>query len=199
MEAFGRIDIYVFDQLLRGRITPGHRILDAGCGTGRNAHYLIACGANLHGVDQNEASVAELRDLAGRLRPGFPASNFQVASLDAIPHEDRSFDVVVCSAVLHFADDEAHFEAILDELWRILVPGGLLFARLASSIGIEQFLGNGSGRRFQLPDGTERFLVDESFLDTHAKRLNGRLLDPLKTTNVHNLRAMTTWVLGKPA
>jgi 2-polyprenyl-3-methyl-5-hydroxy-6-metoxy-1,4-benzoquinol methylase len=35
-EQFGQLDIYWFDQLLRGRIVPGMRILDAGCGFGRN-------------------------------------------------------------------------------------------------------------------------------------------------------------------
>jgi len=103
-------------------------------------------------------------------------------------------DAVICSAVLHFADDAAHFHRMVDELWRVLAPGGLLFSRLASNIGMENVVGPG-GRRVRLPDGSDRFVVDEALLMTCAGRLGGRLADPLKTTVVQGMRAMTTWCL----
>jgi tellurite methyltransferase len=195
---FGRIDIYIFDQLLRGRLTPGMRVLDAGCGSGRNAHYLLRAGADVHGVDIDEGSVEALRALADDLAPGLSPHNFVQGHLDDLPFDDDSFDAVICSAVLHFARDEVHFEAMMDEMWRVLRSGGVFFARLASTIGIERRVQPIQGRWHALPDGTERFLVDEAYLDGEADRLAARLLDPLKTTNVHNLRAMTTWVLEKP-
>jgi hypothetical protein len=101
---------------------------------------------------------------------------------------------VVCSAVLHFADDEAHFNQMVGELWRVLDRNGLLFARLASNIGLENTIGP-AGRRLRLPDGTERFVVDESMLLALTNRLGGRLADPIKTTNVQSKRCMTTWCL----
>ena len=105
-------------------------------------------------------------------------------------------DGVICSAVLHFAADLAHFDHMLEELWRVLAPDGLFFARLASNIGIEDVVG-AAGRRARLPDGSDRFLVDETMLLERTPRLGGRLLDPLKTTNVQRQRCMTTWCLQK--
>lgn len=194
---FGQVDIYLFDQLLRGRITPEMRVLDAGCGNGRNVHYLLRCGARVFGVDRNADAVARVRALAEELAPGGDPDRFQVADLEDLPFPDRHFDAVICSAVLHFARDESAFEAMLLEIWRVLRDGGLLFTRLASTIGIRDRVARREGRRFDLPDGTERFLVDEPYLLGLADLLGGELLDPLKTTNVQNRRAMTTWVLRK--
>jgi hypothetical protein len=107
-------------------------------------------------------------------------------------------DVVISSAVLHFARDEAHFQAMLDATWRAVKPGGMLFCRLASTIGVEDRVRPLGHRRYALPDGTERFLVDEELLLAATAQRGGELLDPLKTTNVQNLRAMTTWVVRRP-
>ena len=108
-----------------------------------------------------------------------------------------SFDVVLSSAVLHFARDDRQFDAMVGEMWRVLKPGGLLFARLASNIGMESRMQRIEGRRCLLPDGSERYLVDEAFLVDLTHRLGGRLLDPLKTTVVQDQRCMTTWVVRK--
>lgn len=188
-ETFGDIDVYLFDQLLRGRITPDQRILDAGCGGGRNLVWLAGQGADIYAVDRDPQAMNRVRSL------GIDEERARVAELEVLPFPDGSFDVVLCNAVLHFARNEAHFEDMLLELGRVLRPGGLLFARLASTIGLEervQPLGNG---RFTLPDGTERFLVDETQLIAATDRLGGQLLDPIKTTNVQGLRCMTTWVV----
>ena len=194
---FGNIDIYLFDQLLRGRITPQMRVLDAGCGDGRNAHYLLCCGADVFGVDADAAQIAKIRTLAARVAPALPADNFQVARLSGLPFPDAHFGAVICSAVLHFARDEEEFEAMVREMWRVLAPGGVFFARLASTIGIEDGVQRLHGRWHRIPDGSDRFLVDESYLLRMTSELNGKLMDPLKTTNVQNLRAMTTWVVQK--
>ncbi|MEN8143737.1 MAG: class I SAM-dependent methyltransferase [Gemmatimonadota bacterium] len=193
----GRIDIYVFDQLMRGRITPQMRVLDAGCGGGRNTEYLMRCGADIHGVDADPAQVDRIRALAAEAAPQLPSSNFSVARLTDLPFPDVHFGAVICSAVLHFAEDESEFEAMVEELWRVLAPGGLFFARLASTIGIEGVVIRSHERWHRMPDGSDRFLVDEEYLLRVSSALGGTLLDPLKTTVVQNQRAMTTWVLGK--
>jgi SAM-dependent methyltransferase len=198
IQEFGLIDIYLFDQLVRGRITCDMRVLDAGCGPGRNSHYLMRCGAEVFGVDEDPAEIDQIRSLATEVAPGLPASNFCVGKLDGLPFADEYFDCVICNAVLHFAEDEARFEAMVAELWRVLASAGIFFARLASTIGIEDRVTLTGGRRFTLPDGTDRFLVDEKYLLGVSERTGGELIDPLKTTNVQNLRAMTTWVLRKP-
>lgn len=194
---FGNIDIYLFDQLLRGRITPGMRVLDAGCGGGRNLVYLLRAGFDVCGVDESAGAINEIRRLAAQLAPQLPSDNFRMEPVDAMSFPDHHADVVLSSAVLHFARDDAHFDAMLRGSWRVLKPGGLFFARLASSIGIEseiRALGDG---QFHLPDGSQRYLVDAPLLERAATELGGTLADPLKTTVVQNQRSMTTWVLRK--
>ena len=194
---FGQIDIYLFDQLMRDRITPGMRILDAGCGGGRNLVYLLSNGFEVAAADRDPASVEAVRAMASRLAPNLPGSNFRVEAVEDLSFADACADVVISSAVLHFAANPEQFDAMLRSMWRVLKPGGLFFCRLASSIGIAdrvRALGDG---RFQLPDGSERYLVDEAALMAATSRLGGELVDPLKTTVVQDKRAMTTWVLRK--
>lgn len=198
LATFGRIDIYVFDQLLRGRMTPGMRVLDAGCGGGRNTEYLMRCGAEVYGVDADPAQIARIRKVAAAAAPDLPAENFVAAHLGDLPFEDGFFDVVLCSAVLHFAETSTEFEEMMAEMWRVLQPGGLWFARLASSIGIEDDVVHLRDRWHRLPDGSDRFLVDEAYLMRVGGELRGELIDPLKTTVVQGMRSMTTWVLRKP-
>jgi hypothetical protein len=110
---------------------------------------------------------------------------------------DAIADFVISSAVLHFARTDDQFDAMLRGTWRVLKPDGLLFCRLASSIGMEHQVKHVAGRLFRLPDGSERYLVDEEFLVRRTADLGGQMLDPLKTTVVQNQRCMTTWVLRK--
>jgi len=196
-EQFGQIDIYLFDQLLRGRITPGMRILDAGCGFGRNLVYLLKAGFEVFGVDSDREAVDSVRLLAATISPALPANNFHLESIEEMSFPSEFADVVLSSAVLHFARDDDHFRAMLRGCWRVLRPGGLLFCRLASSIGMEHAVKQVSGRRFRLPDGSERYLVDEALLAGLTEDMGGRLADPLKTTVVQNQRCMTTWMVWK--
>jgi SAM-dependent methyltransferase len=196
-QQFGDIDIYLFDQILKGRITAGMRVLDAGCGGGRNLVYFLRAGYEIFAADADPFSVEATRRLARSLAPSLPPGNFRVEQLEAMSFPDTCADVVLSSAVLHFARDEAHFSAMLRGSWRVLRSGGLFFCRLASSIGIEPLVRRVEGRRFLLPDGSERFLVDTAMLLGLAEELGGTLVDPLKTTVVQDMRSMTTWVMRK--
>ena len=196
-EQFGQIDIYLFDQLLKGRITPGMRILDSGCGGGRNLVYLLREGYEVYATDLDTAAVESVRALARRLAPGLPDTNFRVEATENMSFENGFADVVISNTVLHFARDDAHFEAMLRELWRVLKPGGLFFCRLGSTIGMENQVRRIEGRRYWSPDGSERYLVDAALLEAHTERLGGELADPIKTTVVHKQRSMTTWVMRK--
>ena len=191
---FGEIDIYLFDQLLRGRLAPGTRILDVGCGSGRNLVYLLRAGHQVFGVDPHPGSIQAVQQLASRLAPDLPLANFRVEAIEQSSLPDAFADVVLSSAVLHFARDDAQFNAMLRGTWRVLRPGGLFFCRLASSIGMEHAVTPIAGRRHRLPDGSERYLVDEPLLLRLTRELGGELLDPLKTTVVQGQRCMTTWV-----
>jgi SAM-dependent methyltransferase len=194
-EQFGQIDIYVFDQILRGNIAPGMRVLDAGCGYGRNLVYLLREGCGVFALDADPAGIEHVRKLSASLATGLPEENFQVGPIERMPFPNRFADVAICNAVLHFARDEAHFRAMLAELWRVLRPGGMLFCRLGSRIGMdfEQVRPN----IFVVGDGSEWFLVDEAMLLGLTDELNAVLVDPLKTTIVQDYRCMTTWVIRK--
>ncbi len=194
---FGNIDIYLFDQLLRGRIVPGMRIFDAGCGSGRNLVYFFREGYEVFAIDADAQAVTSTRTLAESVGATLPAENFRVEAVESNSFPDGIADVVISSAVLHFARDDAHFEAKLRGSWRVLKPGGLFFCRLASSIGMEGQVVPRGNHRFLLPDGSERYLVDEQRLLALTDSLGGEFLDPLKTTVVSGQRAMTTWVLRK--
>jgi SAM-dependent methyltransferase len=195
---FGNLDIYLFDQLLRGQIKPGMRVLDAGCGNGRNLAYLLRAGFNVMAVDESENAITQVRALARQLAPEIPESSFRAEPVEAMTFPDHSADATICNAVLHFARAEAHFQEMVREIWRILSPGGIFFARLASTIGMDMSAFEPlPNRRFIQPDGDERFLVDAPFLLATTESLGGQLVDPLKTTVVHEKRCMTTWVVRK--
>jgi SAM-dependent methyltransferase len=197
LEQLGPVDIYLFDQIMKGRFHAGRPLLDAGCGAGRNLHYFLRAGFDVYGVDESPEAVDQTRALAFALAPNLPKDHFRVARLGALPFADGLFGAVLCNAVLHFAPDEDAFIAMLREIWRVLGGGGLLFVRMTSSIGLEdRILPLGHGR-YLLPDGSERYLVDERVLLDWTERLGGRLVDPIKTVNVQNRRCMTTWVVHK--
>jgi SAM-dependent methyltransferase len=196
-DQFGQIDIYVFDQLLRGRLKPAMRLIDAGCGSGRNLVYFLRSGYDVFGADADAEAIASVRQLAAKLAPQLPADNFRVEPVEHMTFPDGFGDAVLSSAVLHFARDDRQFSGMVHEMWRVLKPGGMLFSRLASAIGMENRVRRTAGRRFLLPDGSERYLVDEAMLVDLTDELGGVLLDPLKTTIVQNQRCMTTWVVRK--
>jgi tellurite methyltransferase len=222
LDEFGNIDIYVFDQLLRGRIVSGQRVFDAGCGGGRNLVYLLRQGFDVCGNDADPRAIAQVTAMAaavssasaaagrsGETSPkladipgasdGGPgrAFDFRVEPIERTSFPDAHVDVVIASAVLHFAKDQRHFEAMLRQMWRVLKPGGMFFARLASTIGMESEVLMIGGGRSRLPDGSERFLVDAGGIEAWTSELGGTLMDPIKTTVVHKQRSMTTWVARK--
>jgi SAM-dependent methyltransferase len=194
-EQFGQIDIYVFDQILRGNIAPGMTVVDAGCGYGRNLVWLLRAGCDVYALDADAGGVAHVRALAGELAPGLAAENFRVGAIEAMPFADGLADVVICNSVLHFARDEEHFLAMVEELWRVLKPCGLLFCRLGSRIGME--FPHVRGYVYRIGDGSEWFLVDEAALLEVSAQMDAVLVDPIKTTVVQDYRCMTTWVLRK--
>lgn len=194
-EQFGQIDIYVFDQILRGNIAAPMRVLDAGCGYGRNLVHLLREGCEVFAVDADSGAVDHVRRLSAALDTGLPARNFQVAPIEQMPFPSECADVVLCNSVLHFARDAEHFRAMLAELWRVLRPGGMLFCRLGSRIGMS--FPAVRENVFVVGDGSEWFLVDEPMLLGLTKEMNAVLVDPLKTTIVQDYRCMTTWVLRK--
>jgi tellurite methyltransferase len=195
-EQFGDIDVYLFDQLLRGRFVEGMRVLDAGCGDGRNLVFLMRAGFDVWGVDENPGAIARVRQMASAIAPRLDADRFRVERIEKLSHGDASMDAVISSAVLHFARDDDHWLAMVREMWRVLTPGGILFARLATTVGQTKLRALGGGR-YVMPDGDQRYLVDHERLIAMTFKLGGSLIDPLKSTVVHERRSMGTWVVRK--
>ncbi|MEW9669989.1 class I SAM-dependent methyltransferase [Ammoniphilus sp. 3BR4] len=191
----GNIDIYLLDQIMKGRFVPGSRIFDAGCGKGRNLLYFIRESFEAYGVDPVPENIAHVQKLAEKWAP---AHHFRVERIENLSFPpDPFFDAIICNAVLHFAEDEKHFRELVHQLWKRLKPGGFWFARLASNIGIEDQVKPLRGGRSLLPDGTERFLVDAQMLIHLTDQLQGSFVEPIKTVLVHQQRSMTNWVLKK--
>jgi tellurite methyltransferase len=196
-QLYGNIDIYLFDQLLKGRFDNCQRIIDIGMGGARNLPYFLQNGFEVYGIDPVPEAVEHAKRLSAALAPDLSPDNFVVAAAENLPFADNYFDLSICSAVFHFAKSDAHFDMMLRSVWRTLKPGGYLFARLATDIGIERLVKPLGEHLYLLPDGSERYLVNQEKLLYYTAALNGELFEPIKTTNVQNLRCMTTWCLRK--
>ncbi len=188
-EAIGETDIYLIDQIMKGRYQPRDTILDAGCGYGRNLHWFLQHDCNVYGVDQDTAAISSLRSRFGE--------KFQQAALDNLPFDNNYFDHIICSAVLHFAKRTTHFHEMVAESTRVLKPNGSLFVRMTSDIGIEGRSRPIADGVYQIPDGSTRFLLTRTLLAETMHKNKLSFLEPFKTVNVNDLRCMSTLVLKK--
>ena len=98
--------------LLEG-VSPGERVLDAGCGSGRTLDELTRYGT-AHGVELNPLGLAAARGRGHRV---------EEARVETIPFDDGSFDLVTCLDVIEHTDDDV---VALSELRRVTRPGGHL-------------------------------------------------------------------------
>jgi len=189
----GNIDIYLLDQILKARFPKKGKILDAGCGVGRNLVYFIRNNYQVYGIDKNGDSVQMLKYLANSVNPYYPADRFEVGNINDLPYEDHAFDAVISSAVLHFAESKAQFTKQVNELKRVLKADGLLFLRMATLIGMEDNAEPLESGKYQLPDGSVRFLLTRNLLAVLEDKME--YLEPLKVILVDQQRCMSTLVL----
>ena len=191
-ENIDEIDIYLIDQILKERYQPGEKILDAGCGNGRNLKWFYNNDFKIYGTDINSDRIKNGQELYPNQK-----KNFSVASVEESKFVSNSFNHVICNAVLHFAKNLSHYLKMFEELLRILKPQGSLFIRIASNFGIEnqvELIGDGV---YKLPDGSTRFLLTQEIVEQIESRTDITFLENVKTTIVHNQRSMTTLVLKK--
>jgi tellurite methyltransferase len=196
-QELGNMDIYLLDALLKGRFSPAMRILDAGCGEGRNLHWFIRNNYDAWGCDSNPAAIRMLQYVARSLNKHFDKNRFISVALEELPYPNEMFDAVICNAVLHFAENRQHFMNMWAHLYRVLKPGGLLFVRMTSTLGIESSIKEASEGKFFLPDGSLRFLLTQELLEVLLKSYPASLIEPMKSVVVQDARSMATLVLQK--
>lgn len=189
IQTFERVDIYVIDQILKGRYQEGQSIFDAGCGGGRNLKWFYQNDFDIFGIDADE----EFLSIAKQNYPK-AASNFTVGTLENLPYDNHSFDHILCCAVLHFAKSETHFTAMFTELVRVLLPKGMILIRMASNIGLD---GNAPEITYKENGQKGTYYLTRERINQLIKEFNLTLLEPVKTTNVQDERAMTTLVFQK--
>jgi tellurite methyltransferase len=189
----GNTDIYLLDQIIKDRYGKNDRVLDAGCGNGRNLHWFIINHIECYGVDMAPFAIDQLK----LQYPFLPDDRLQTTVVENLPFADEFFDHVVSSAVMHFANGFNQFTTMFTELARVLKPGGTLFIRMASNIGIENLVVSISAGVYNIPDGSTRFLLTKPLLEKLLKDHPFELIEPLKTVNVADIRCMTTLVLQK--
>lgn len=193
----GNIDIYLLDQILKGRFQERKRILDAGCGEGRNLIWFLRNKYQVYGVDNNASAIRMLQYVAKTNNPDLPKEHFETASIENTSFTDLYFDAIICSAVLHFANNVDHFYQMFDEMIRILDFDGILFIRMASNIGAEEKIVAFNDKKTMLPDGSARFLLSRSMLNNLLKKYPIEPIEPIKTVNVQDIRFMSTLVFKK--
>ena len=192
-ELLGQTDIYLVDQIMKGRYISSDKILEAGCGGGRNMDWFVRNDFSIYGIDTSEAAILNLKSKY----PDLPEGRLQIAPVEELPFPDHYFNHIISSAVLHFAKSETHFKEMVGEMLRVLKPGGSLFIRMTSDIGIENkviLLGDGN---YQIPDGSMRFLLTRELLKDLVHTFHLSFLEPLKTVNVDDMRCMSTLVFCK--
>lgn len=181
-KAIGNIDIYLLDQILKGRFDGKSRLLDAGCGEGRNLKYFIKNGYDTYGIDTNPIAIKMLQ----MMYKSHPRDNFLQGTIEELPWKDSFFDAVICNATLHFAAGRESFYNMIDELVRVLNKKGLLFIRMATTIGLSD-----------TSEPTFTYLLNPEDINYLKMETGLTQVEPFKTVLVEDKRSMATLVLEK--
>lgn len=193
----GNVDNYLLDQILKGRFTKEMKILDAGCGEGRNTVYFINQGYSIFGIDPNELAIQYCRYQAKSLDPNYDTHRFQLGRLEEIPFHNQAFDAVICSAVLHFAETVDNFWQMISEIHRVLKPGGFFWFRMSTGFGgiLEKSQDLGAGK-YLLPDESVRFVLQTKELEQLIE-MGFEFVEAPKTVLVLDQREMGVFLLRK--
>ena len=105
-----------------GRLDPGERVLDLGCGAGTDslvAAQMVGEQGHVTGIDMTPAMLAKARAAAAEM--GVTNVDFVECEAEQLPFPDESFDVVISNGVIDLIPDK---DAVFAELHRVLAPGG---------------------------------------------------------------------------
>ncbi len=179
---FGNIDIYLLDQVLKGRFGGKPKLLDAGCGEGRNLKYFVYNSFEVYGNDVNPLAIKMTR----MIYKSIPTEHFIESSIEDLDFNVGSFDAIICAAVLHFANDEAHFKIMLQKLSVLLKQDGILFIRMATNVGLN---------KNAIPDFP--FILEKEKIGSTFSAVGLSFIEPWKSVSVEGQRSMGTFILSK--
>ena len=175
----GDIDLELLDQLLKGRFNDRHRLLEIGCGQGRNIIPFLNLEKVIYGIDLDEKNVALCKLIATSL--GGDPSFFSKVNAGKLPFENNFFDAIINCRVMHFAKNNHDFKRQWKEQFRVLKKGGFLYFSMDTSINNEEIVQTTNGERSWFNDQSKRLLLTEQLLGLVNLRGNFKLLEPLKT------------------
>ena len=190
ISTLGNTDIYLLDQYMRGRIQPGMKILDAGCGHGRNSELAVRLGYEVHGIDLDAERIEHVHTVGPDWGKAFNPSNFTVGDIRNTMYPGGTFDFIICMAVLHFAKGRDDFAAMFSELVRVLKPGGHLWFRMTVKHTLEHLSTAVGDDIYDIPDESRRFLLDRTYLEELMRHHRLTHADRFKTVNVDDIRSM---------
>jgi ubiquinone/menaquinone biosynthesis C-methylase UbiE len=108
-------------------LEPGDKVLDLGCGSGRDAEYLSRAGLQVVGVDLSEGLIAE----AKKRRPEL---TFQVMNMENLNFPQESFDGIWSKlAILHV--ERANLPSAISAAYKLLKPNGILYLETKAGTG----------------------------------------------------------------
>lgn len=101
------------------------RILDMGCGDGRNLPLLLDLGFEVHATEFSPTVVHALEEMSRELK--WPV-RFAVGLNSNLPYPDHYFDYMLCCASCYYLADQVSWPQVRTELARVLKPSGLMIA-----------------------------------------------------------------------
>ena len=185
------MDLFLLDLILKGKIPENARILDAGCGEGRNAIYFIQEGYEYLGIDSDESKIRLAQYMSSNISTS--KAIFKVGDIRQM-RDNATFDLVICSRVLHFAESENDFFEMWSSISEQVSQGGMIYISMDSKI--DNALGHPvENGRFEFPDGAVRFAITDSIYQEIKKGFE--LVEPLKTLVQNETRAQSFFTLRK--
>lgn len=160
----GNADLLLIDQILKGRFQPDARILDAGCGEGRNMVYFVNNHFPVYGLDQNPEMVTMARLIARSINKNYTVENIIQGTIEKNPFPATFFDVVLCINVLHAARDTDHFFEMVESLLKVLRKGGGLYIGMASISPAGEECITSSSRKNNESDTPVKILMNEDLM-----------------------------------
>lgn len=193
----GNVDLPLLDLILKGYFDPAMRVLDAGCGEGRNLPYFLNEGMEVHGIDNNPDAIRMVQFVARMAQLKYPTDRFVTGNLTELPYPDGHFQGVLCSRVLHFAESEDVFFAMVKELQRVLATKGLLYIRMATTLGASIPSSEIAPGKLEMPDGKLRFALTSLHWNTIQEEFKLEALEPLRVEYTEGRHSLATLVLTK--